>query len=311
MNPNLVHVGLDIAKATLDLHLQGQAFRFAHDPPGCAALIARLRALDAPVLVVCEATGGWERPVRAALHGAQIALCITNPRQVRDFARSRGQRAKTDRIDARMLAEFGMVNRPDPTPAPSPAQVELAAWVTRREQLQSMLTAELARQIPGLPKSVARSLVTSISRLQKDITRVHARLAALLEATPELAAKARRLCTIQGVGPGTAATLLGHLPELGTRDGRSLSALAGLAPFNNDSGPRRGQRRIAGGRSSVRCALYMAAFNAIRFNPILKSFYQRLRLSGKPFKVALIATARKLLTTLNTLLQKPHFIPCS
>ena len=311
MNPSLVHAGLDIAKATLDLHLQGQALSFAHDPPGCAALVARLRALGTPVQVVCEATGGWERPIVAALHAAQIALTITNPRQVRDFARGRGRRAKTDRIDAQMLAEFGVANRPEPTPAPSAAQAELAAWVTRREQLQAMLSAETTRQIPGLPKAVAKDLAASILRLQKQLAKVTARLAALLAATPELAAKAARLCSIQGVGPGTAATLLGHLPELGTREGRTLAALAGLAPFNDDSGPRRGQRRIAGGRASVRCALYMAAFNAIRYNPVLKPFYQRLRDVGKPFKVALIATARKLLTTLNTLLQKPHLIPCS
>lgn len=310
MNPSLVHAGLDIAKATLDLHLQGQSLTFAHDPPGCATLVARLRALGSPVQVVCEATGGWERPVVAALHAAQIALTLTNPRQVRDFARGRGRRAKTDRIDAQMLAEFGAANQPAPTPAPSAAQAELAAWVTRREQLQAMLSAETTRQIPGLPKAVAKDLAASIVRLQKQLAKVTARLAALLAATPELAAKAARLCSIQGVGPGTAATLLGHLPELGTREGRTLAALAGLAPFNDDSGPRRGQRRIAGGRASVRCALYMAAFNAIRYNPVLKPFYQRLRDAGKPFKVALIATARKLLTTLNTLLQNPHFTPC-
>jgi transposase len=311
MNPSLVHAGLDIAKATLDLHLQGQSLSFAHDPPGCAALVARLRALGTPVLVVCEATGGWERPVVAALHAAQIALSITNPRQVRDFARGRGQRAKTDRIDAQMLAEFGVANLPEPTPAPSAVQAELSAWVTRREQIQAMLSAETTRQIPGLPKTVARDLGSSITRLQKQLARITARLGALLSATPELAAKAARLCSIQGVGPGTAATLLGHLPELGTRSGRTLAALAGVAPFNDDSGPRRGQRRIAGGRASVRCALYMAAFNAIRYNPVLKPFYQRLRDAGKPFKLALIATARKLLTTLNTLLQKPQFTPRS
>ena len=311
MNPLLVHAGLDIAKATLDLHLQGQSLTFAHDPAGCAALVVRLRALSAPVQVVCEATGGWERPVVAALHAAQIALTITNPRQVRDFARGRGRRAKTDRIDAQMLAEFGAANLPEPTPAPSAAQAELAAWVTRREQLQAMLSAETTRQIPGLPKAVARDLAAAIVRLQKQLAKVTVRLAALLAATPELAAKAARLCSIQGVGPGTAATLLGHLPELGTREGRTLAALAGLAPFNDDSGPRRGQRHIAGGRASVRSALYMAAFNAIRYNPVLKPFYERLRAAGKPFKVALIATARKLLTTLNTLLQNPHLTPCS
>ena len=307
MIPTLVYAGLDIAKATLDLHLQGQSLTFAHDPPGCAALIALLRAVGAPVLVVCEATGGWERPVVAALHAAQIALALINPRQVRDFARGRGQRAKTDRIDARMLAEFGAANRPEPTPAPSAAQAELAAWVTRREQLQAMLSAETTRQIPGLPKAVAKELAASILRLQKQHAKVVARLAALLAATPELAAKAARLCSIQGVGPGTAATLLGHLPELGTREGRTLAALAGLAPFNDDSGPRRGQRRIAGGRASVRCALYMAALSASRSNHLLKPFYDRLIAAGKPAKVALTAVMRKLIILMNHLLKNPNF----
>lgn len=311
MKPILVHAGLDIAKATLDLHLQGLAWSFPHDPPGCAALLARLQAAGTPVQIICEATGGWERPVVAALHAAGQALTVVNPRQVRDFARGRGQRAKTDRIDALMLAEFGAANTPAPTPAPSAAQAELAAWVTRREPLQAMLCAERARQIPGLPKAVAKDLAASISQLEKHLAKVVAHLAATLAATPELAAKSARFCVIAGVGPGTAATLLGHLPELGALTGRTLASLAGLAPFNDDSGPRKGTRHIAGGRASVRCALYMAAFNTIRYNPILKAFYERLRAAGKPFKVALIATARKLLTTLNTLLQKPHFIPCS
>ena len=311
MNPNLVHAGLDIAKATLDLHLQGHAWNFPHDPPGCAALLARLQSVGSPVQVICEATGGWERPIVAALHAASQPVSVVNPRQVRDFARGRGRRAKTDRIDAQMLAEFGAANTPAPTPAPSAAQAELAAWVTRREQLQAMLCAERTRQIPGLPKPVDKDLAASIARLEKHLAKVVAHLAATLATTPELAGKSERLCSIRGVGPGTAATLLGHLPELGTLTGQTIAALAGLAPFNDDSGPRKGQRHIAGGRASVRCALYMAAFNAIRYNPILKPFYERLRAAGKPFKVALIATARKLLTTLNTLLQKPHFIPCS
>ncbi|MEO6786224.1 MAG: transposase [Chthoniobacteraceae bacterium] len=311
MNQTLVHAGLDIAKATLDLHLQGRAWSYPHDPPGCAALLARLAAAGAPAQVICEATGGWERPVVAALHAAGQAVSVVNPRQVRDFARGRGRRAKTDRIDAQMLAEFGAANAPAPTPAPSAAQAELSAWVTRREQLQAMLRAECARQIPGLPRPVAKDLAASVARLEKQLAKVTAHLASTLATTPALAHKAARLCAIQGVGPGTAATLLGHLPELGTLCGASIAALAGLAPFTDDSGPRKGQRHIAGGRASVRCALYMAAFNAIRCNPIPRPFYERLRAAGKPFRVALIATARKLLTTLNTLLHKPLFFPCS
>ena len=311
MNPPLVHAGLDIAKATLDLHLQGQSARFAHDAQGCAALVARLQALGAPVHVVCEATGGWERPIVAALQSAGLPVAIVNPRQVRDFARGRGQRAKTDAIDARLLAEFGAANLPTPTGAPSVAQAQLAAWVTRREQLQGMLAAEQARQVPGLPKAVAKDLAAAVSRLSKHLEKVRATLAALLAQDQTLAAKAARLCLLKGVGPGTAATLLGHLPELGTLGRGQIAALAGLAPFANDSGPRRGQRHIAGGRASVRTALYMAALTAARFNPVLKAFYERLRAAGKPFKLALIAVARKLLCVLNTLLQNPHFTPCA
>ena len=316
MTPPAVHpvchyAGLDIAKATLDLHLQGQSARFCHDAKGCARLVARLQALGAPVQVICEATGGWERPVVAALHAAGIALSITNPRQVRDFARGRGQRAKTDQIDAAMLAAFGAANQSAATPAPTPAQAELAAWVSRREQLQGLLTVERARLIPGLPASVVRDLEEAVAALEKRLRAARAHLAKLLAAEETLAAKAARLCLLQGVGPGTAATLLGHLPELGTLSEGQIAALAGLAPFADESGPRRGARHIAGGRASVRSALYMAALSAARCNPVLKPFYQRLRAKGKAFKVALIATARKLLTTLNTLLKNPHFTPCS
>jgi transposase len=311
MIPSPVHTGLDIAKASLDLFHQGQARTFTHDPAGCASLIALLRKTGIPCHVVCEATGGWERPIVQALHTAQIAVSIVNPRQVRDFARGAGRRAKTDRIDAQMLAEFGKVHTPVATPPPAPAQVELAAWVTRREQLQAMLIAETARQIPGLPESVLADLQVSISQFKNRLAQVVLHIAALLKATPEITAKATRLRAFQGVGPGTAATLLAHLPELGHASDRTIAALAGLAPFNDDSGPRRGQRHIAGGRVSVRCALYMAAFSAIRCNPVLRPFYQRLRAAGKPFKVALIAAARKLLTALNTALKNPHFIPCS
>lgn len=311
MHPPLVHIGLDVAKASLAACALGQSRSFAHDPAGCAALIAWLRRLDLPCQVVCEATGGWERPVVCALHAAGVRVAIVNPRQVRAFARSGGRRAKTDPIDAAVLAAFGATHQPRDTPAPSGPQAELAAWVTRREQLQLLLNAETSRQIPGLPKSLTRELKSSIAALQKRLARAHAKLKALLAADPALAARSARLQAIQGVGPGAAATLLGHLPELGHLSDRALAALAGLAPFNDDSGPRKGQRHIAGGRQSVRSALYMAALSAMRCNPVLKPFCLRLRANGKPFKVALIATTRKLLAALNSCLSNPHFIPCS
>jgi transposase len=309
MSHPLVYVGLDVAKSTLDLHLQGQSSHLAHDAKGGAQLLRQLAALPGPVQVILEATGGWERPILALLQGAGIAYSLVNPRQVRDFARATGRLAKTDRLDAQILAAFGAALRPAPTLAPSAAQAEVAAWVTRRQQLLEFLRAEQCRQLPGLPPALTRQLRAAVAALQKQIKAIDARLASLIAAEPRMRAVAERLRQFQGIGPATVATLLGHLPELGQLGSKALTALAGLAPFNDDSGPRRGLRRIWGGRASVRAALYMAAFNAIRHNPVLRPFYERLRQRGKPFKCALIATARKLLCALNTALLQPLFVP--
>ncbi len=308
MTPPIIHVGLDISKSFLDLDLPNSSASLPYDPKGCKTLIARLRAINAPVQVICEATGGWEYQIVAALHEADIPVSVVNPRQVRDYARSMGKLAKTDKIDKRILTAFGKVLQPRPTPAPSVLQAEISAWVTRRQQLQAMLAAEECRVMPGLPKAVAKSIATSIAFIAKELERTTERLAQLIEEDAQLAAAKERLCAFQGVGFVTAAVILGHLPELGKVDNNQIAALAGLAPFNNDSGPRRGLRHIAGGRHSVRSALYMAAFNAYRCNPILKPFYARLRTKGKAFKVAIIAVARKLLTALNTAFANPDFI---
>jgi transposase len=309
MSIPILHVGLDIAKKSLDFDLCGSAVHLNYDPAGCKKLLARLIAIPGRIHVICEATGGWERTVVAALHAAAIPVSVVNPRQVRDYARASGRLAKTDQIDAQVLSAFGRAIQPRPTTPPEPVQAQVAAWVTRREQLQLMLNAELCRQMPGLPKAVVTHLAKSIARLERELKKVIETISALIASDRKMSEAAVRLHAFQGVGPGTVAVLLGHLPELGTLEDNSLAALAGLAPLNNDSGPRRGQRHIAGGRASVRTALYMAAFNAVRFNPILRPFYQRLRANGKPFKVALIATARKLLTALNTALKDPSFVP--
>jgi transposase len=311
MSQIIVHVGLDVSKSFLDLHLGGQPLRLAHDPSGCAELLKRLAALNARPHVILEATGGWERPVVAVLRAAGVLHSVVNPRQVRDFAKATGRLAKTDRIDAQVLAAFGAAVRPEPTAAPSAQQAELAAWVTRREQLLDFLRAEKCRQVPRLPKALAAHLLASIARVQKQVTAVEARMARLIAAHAELRARAERLQSFQGVGATTATMLVGHLPELGRVSGKAIAALVGLAPLNDDSGPRRGLRRIAGGRANVRSALYMAAFNAIRYNPILRPFYERLRARGKAFKCALIATARKLLCALNTALHNANFIPAA
>jgi len=308
MSLPIVYVGLDVAKRTLDLDLPNSSQPLSHDPDGCRTLIQRLRALPHPVQIVCEATGGWERHVVAALHEAKIAVSVVNPRQPRDYARALGKLAKTDKIDKQILTAFGSAVKPQPTPEPQADQAALASWVTRRDQLQAIRIAELNRAMPGLPTAVLKHIAASIARIDKDLKTINATITKLIAENPAMAATAKKLEKFQGVGPATIAVLIAHLTELGTVDRTAIAGLAGLAPINNDSGPRRGQRHISGGRDSVRKALYMAAFNAIRCNPVLKPFYQRLRAKGKAFKTALIATARKLLTALNTALQKPNFV---
>lgn len=309
MTSPITYIGLDISKRFLDLDLPNSSASIAYDPKGCKTLIARLCALKASLQVICEATGGWEHQIVAALHEANIPVSVVNPRQVRDYARSMGKLAKTDKIDKGVLTAFGKVVQPRLTPRPSALQAEMSAWVTRRQQLQAMLAAEECRVMPGLPKAVAKSIAASIAHMSKELESITAQLAKLIKEDARMNAAKERLCAFQGVGFVTAAVILGHLPELGKVDNTQIAALAGLAPFNNDSGPRRGLRHIAGGRHSVRSALYMAAFNACRCNPILKPFYDRLRANGKSFKVAIIAVARKLLTALNTAFKNPAFTP--
>ena len=299
---------MDVSKAPLDVDLQGVPQTFAHHPRGCAQLIAALRGIGCPVLVVCEATGGWERPVVNALHAAAIALKICNARQVRDFAKGMGRLAKTDRIDAAALSAFGATKACQPSAAPSVEQSELAMWVTRREQVIETLRAETNRIIAGLPKALVKPLEASIRWLKGQKKQLERELAQRIDANAAMAAKAQRLRLVRGIGDVSVYPLLGHLPELGSLHRGQIAALVGLAPYNNDSGPRRGARHIRGGRANGRSVLYTATLTAARTNPVLKPFSQRLR-NTKPFKVALIATARKLLTTLNHLLKNPPFIP--
>jgi len=230
MSIPIVHVGLDDGKASLDVDLCGSAVHLSYDPAGCQKLLTRLLARPGRIHVVCEATGGWERTVVAALHAAAIPVSVVNPRQLRAYPRASGRLAKTDRIDARVLSAFGQAIQPRPTAPPEPVQAQVAAWVTRREQLQWMLNAELCRQMPGLPKAVASHLAQSITRLEKELEKVVQAIATLIASDPKMNAAAERLQSFQGVGPGTASVLLGHLPELGTLADNSIAALAGLAP---------------------------------------------------------------------------------
>jgi transposase len=273
----------------------------ATDEAGVAALVARLRPL-APALIVCEATGGFERAMIAALAAAGLPLVVANPRQVRDFARATGQLAKTDALDAGILALFAERVRPTPRPLPTEAAQLLDAVLTRRRQLVEMLTAEKNRR-GFAPKPLHRGILAHIRWLERQLDDVTKELAELIELSPVWRAKDDLLQSVPGVGPIVSYTLLGALPELGTLTHKQIAALVGVAPLARDSGTLRGKRLIWGGRTSVRTALFMAALCGRRWNPALKIFYDRLKAAGKPTKVALIACARKLLTILNAMVR--------
>jgi transposase len=292
-------IGIDVAKDRLEVsegsHETG--WSTPNDPAGIDSLLRRLRHPQ-PQLVVLEATGGSEAPVAAVLASAGIAVAVVNPRQVRDFARATGQLAKTDRIDAAVLALFAERVRPEPRPLPDPVSAELAALVARRRQLLEMLGAEQNR-LQLAPARVQPGILKHIRWLKRQIRQVDADLEHTVRTSPLWRAKDELLRSLPGVGPVTSHTLLAELPELGRLDRRQIAALVGVAPLARDSGTWRGRRRVWGGRACVRRTLYMAALSAARHNPVLRRFYLRLRARGKPTKLALVACMRKLLTILN------------
>jgi transposase len=298
-----VFVGIDVAAAHLDAAVRptGEAWRAANDAAGIAALVARLEAL-APTLIVLEATGGLEGPAVGELAAAGLPVAVVNPRQARDFARATGKLAKTDRLDAAVLAHFADGVRPAVRPLPDAAAQELQALVTRRRQLVEMLTAEQNRLRPAAAP-VRPQIEAHVAWLRAQVKDLDRQLREAIRASPLWRAQDDLLRGVPGVGPGLSATLLAELPELGTLDRKRIAALVGLAPLNRDSGTRRGQRAIWGGRASVRAALYMAALSAVRWNPAIRPFYDRLRAAGKPPKVALTACMRKLLTILNAMVR--------
>src|SRR5437870_5755285 len=298
-----VVVGLDVAKATVDVAVRpsGECWSVPNTDAGAAELVTRLRPLS-PALVVCEATGGFERATIAALATAGFPVVVANPRQVRDFARATDQLAKTDRLDAGILALFAERVRPTPRPLPDGAAQLLDAVLTRRRQLLEMLTAEKNR-LGFAPKPLHRGIQAHIRWLERQLDDVTKELAGLIEASPVWRAKDDLLQSVPGVGPIVSSTLLGELPELGTLSHKQAAALAGVAPLARDSGTLRGKRMVWGGRASVRTALFMAVLCGRRWNPVLKVFYERLIAAGKPKKVALIACARKLLTILNAMVR--------
>jgi transposase len=296
-------VGLDVAKAQVDVAVRpsGEQWRVANDEAGIAQLVERLGSLH-PTLVVAEATGGFERAAIAALAASGLPVVVANPRQVRDFARATGQLAKTDQLDAGILALFAERVRPAPRPLPDAAAQLLDALLTRRRQLLEMLGAEKNR-LGFAPRPLHRGIRQHIRWLERQLDDVTAALAAQIEASPVWRAKDDLLQSVPGVGPIVSVTLLGELPELGTLTHKQIAALVGVAPLARDSGTLRGKRMVWGGRASVRTAMYMAALVGRRWNPQLRRFYERLRAAGKPKKVALIACARKLLTILNAMLR--------
>jgi len=296
-------VGVDVSKAHLDLAdtTSRPPWRIANSADAIAKLIEDLQA-DPPDLVVLEATGGYETALVIALQAAALPVALINPRQIRDFARATGQLAKTDALDARVIAQFGVAVRPAPLPPIEAGQEAFAGLVARRRQIIDMLVAEKNR-LEHADAAVRSWIDQHLAQLKTQLAQVDAAIALAIEASAELRARQAILTSVQGVGLLTAAVLLAELPELGAIGHKQLSALVGVAPLNHDSGTLRGQRHIAGGRASVRCALYMATLVAVRHNPTLKAFYRRLRDAGKRPKVALVAAMRKLLSVLNALVR--------
>jgi len=304
------YVGIDVAKARLDVATSQLNAVFTRNLTGLDRLVQWLHQLGGPVHVVLEASGGYEREVVAALQGRDFAVSVVNAGWVRNFARSQGRLAKTDRIDARVLVDFSAANAPRLSVPVCPEQQKLTDLVRARQQLVAVRTL-LQNQLEHTRERLARRSQEELVELTDTrIRRLEKALAQLIADTPALAAKVQKLTAVRGIGPTTAALLLAELPELGTLNKAEAAALAGLAPRNHDSGTFRGQRHIAGGRPAVRTGLWMPTLVATQHNPILKAFYQRLRAKGKPAKVALVATARKLLIHLNGLLKTPPLPSC-
>ena len=303
MRPSNVYVGIDVAKERLDVAQRPslEGWRVANDERGIAELVARLVQLK-PALVVLEATGGMELPLVGALAAAGLPVVVINPRQAREFARATGRLAKTDAIDAQVLAQLAEAVRPQLRPLPDAAAQELSALMTRRRQLIEMLTAEKNR-LRAAARAVRPDIQEHIHWLERRLADLDGDLSQTIRSSDIWREKDDLLQSAPGVGPVVSTTLLADLPELGTLNRKEIAALVGVAPLNRDSGTLRGRRTVWGGRSKVRAALYMATLVATQRNPVNRTFYQRLLSAGKPKKVALTACMRKLLTILNAILR--------
>jgi transposase len=297
-----VFVGIDVSKDQLDVALRpsGERIQTPNDERGILAIVERLKGAS---IVVLEATGGYESAAAALLSLNGIPVALINPRQARDFAKAGGKLAKTDAIDAAVLAHFGEAMRPESRPLPDAASLELRAIFTRRQQLIEMLGAEKNRLGQATVHAVRRNLKKHIAWLEKELREADGDLRKAVESSPIFRAKDNLLQSVPGIGRATSIALMAGLPELGSISSKKLSALVGVAPLNNDSGQFRGQRHIRGGRGDVRAKLYMAALVASRWNPTIAAYYERLIALGKPKKVALIACVRKLLSILNAMVK--------
>ena len=303
MTPTAIFVGIDIAKADFVVACRpgGASWTATNDPAGIIATVDRLCAL-APSLIVLEATGGYESPLVAALAAAGLPVVVANPRQVRDFAKATGQLAKTDGLDAQLLALFAERVRPTPRPVPDAALQHLEALMTRRRQLLDMVTTERNR-LEHASTPIRRNITDHVRWLERRVAAVDRDLDDTIQKSPVWRAQENLLRTVPGIGPVVSRTLLADLPELGRLNRKQIAALVGVAPLARDSGTLRGKRTVWGGRAPVRAVLYMGALVATRRNAVIRAFYLRLVAAGKPKKVALIACMRKLLTILNAMMR--------
>lgn len=303
MKVSPIFIGIDVSKARLDVAVRpsGESESVSNDEGGIKALVKRLGEIH-PALIVLEATGGFERPVTRALASAELPVVVVNPRQVRDFAKATGQLAKTDSIDALVLAHFAEAVRPAVRPLPDEVTLELRALIARRRQLTEMIVAE-GNRLSAASKAVRKSVKAHLRWLEVELKRADKDLDQGIRQSPIWQENEDLLRSVPSIGPVVSRTLLAELPELGRLNRKQIAALVGIAPLNRDSGTFRGRRSIWGGRATVRAALYMAALVASRRNPVIRVFYKRLREAGKAPKVALVACMRKLLTILNAMIK--------
>lgn len=299
-----LYVGIDVSKATLDVAVvpSGEALCLPNDEAGCLHLVSHMKSLS-PKLIVIEATGGYQNLVVGMLAAERLPIAVVNPRQTRDFAKATGQLAKTDPIDAKTLARFGEAIKPEPRPLKDEDTQALAALINRRRQIVDMLTAEKNRLVISHP-SVKEDIRETIKWLESRQKEIDTSLNDAVAKNDVLNGKAKILTSCKGVGKVFSRTLMASLPELGTLNRRALGSLAGVCPFNRDSGKMKGKRTCFGGRADVRAVLYMATLSAKQYNPAIKACYDRLIKAGKPHKVAMVACMRKLLTILNAMLRK-------